>query len=231
MFNHRFIVAVFCTIIINCILLGNHQAYGDGEFKCPTSQFYLFPCRCLSGGYKGLNLLCENSNLATLALALTNVKSPLESLVIDTSNITRLIGPLFKEKSVYSLTFSNTNLNDIEPESLSCLKQDIRSLQFDGAKFTVLPDAINVLPNLTRIAFINTGSISEVKGTSFKKIVNLIELDLHNNSIKKIESSTLSPLTLLGKFILFCFVLFPVNVNFSMTIVHVHYTNDILFLN
>lgn len=181
-------------VIINVLAV-----LSDGEFKCPKNQFYLFPCRCLSGGFKGISLLCDNSNLATFALALGNVKEPISSLVISNSNITRLIGPLFKEKSVLSLTFQNSNLHDVDSDSLACLKNDIRSLSFEGNHFCSIPESINVLLNLTRVVFANTASISEVKSGAFKKLVNLIEVDLHNNSIKKIESATFAPLVVLGK--------------------------------
>lgn len=182
-----------------CVIISASLVICDGEYKCPKNQFYLFPCRCLSGGFKGISLLCDNSNLATFALALSNVKEPISSLVISNSNITRLIGPLFKEKSVLSLTFQQSNLHDVDSDSLACLKNDIRSLSFEGNHFRSIPESINVLLNLTRVVFSNTEAISEVKSGAFKKLVNLIEVDLHNNSIKKIEPATFAPLVVLGK--------------------------------
>jgi Leucine-rich repeat (LRR) protein len=191
---------VFLLIGIVFALKLTVQVHSDDEFKCPKNQFYLFPCRCLSGGYKGLDLLCNNSNLATLALALGNVKDPINSLVIANSNITRLFGTLFKDKSVHALTFQQSNLKEIEDESLSCLKQDIRTLQLDGNQFRSIPESINVLLNLTRVAVSGTAPLTEVSGGAFKRLVNLVELDLHNNSINKIDSATFTPLTVLGKY-------------------------------
>lgn len=192
-----------CTFLsIAALFLASQWAYTtcDGEFKCPANQFYLFPCRCLSGGFKGLNLFCDKSNLATIALALGNVKDPINSLLIANSNITRLIGPLFKEKSILSLTFEQCKLQDVEGDTLSCLKQDIRSLAFTGNRFRAIPESINVLANLTKVSVTNTDTITEVKSGAFKKLVGLIDLDLHNNSIKKIDSTAFSPLVVLGEF-------------------------------
>lgn len=183
-------------ILLGCYFL---QVSSDEEYKCPANQFYLYPCRCLVGGYKGLDLLCERSNLATVALALDNVKQPINTLTVTKCNISRLYGPIFKDKKIYSLNLLNSNLEEIDNESFSGLKTELRSLQLNRNKFKSIPESINnELHNLTQLVVSNTASITEVKGNSFKKLTNLVEIDLHNNSIRKIDSTTFATLLSLG---------------------------------
>lgn len=168
------------------------------QFKCPSNQFYLYPCQCLSGGYKGLSIYCNNANLATISLAVANVKVDMSSVHIAHSNISRLFGPLFKEKTVLSLVVEQSNLVDVDHETFNCIKSSLKSLVFDGNKFTKIPESINkIAANLSHLAFINTPSIQEVSNQAFTKLTNLHELDLHNNSLRKFGPQALTSLTLL----------------------------------
>lgn len=174
---------------------------GNDEFKCPNNQFFLYPCRCLSGGFNGVNLSCNDSNLATISLALDNLKLPINHLTIINCNITRLFGPLFKDKVILSLNIIDSNLQRIDNECLNNLNLNVKSISLNGNQFVGISNAIGVdLTNLTKLSVINNPAIVEIKNNDFKKNTNLIELNLHNNSIAKIESSALSPLVLLGKY-------------------------------
>lgn len=177
-----------------------NSIHSNEEYKCPKNQFYLYPCRCTANGYSGIDLQCNNSNLATISLALDNVKTPINHLIIIDSNITRLFGPLFKDKIIQSLSIHNSNLQKIDYECLN-VNTNFKSIQLDTNRFLSIPEAIGIeLSNLTKLTVINNEqSIVEIKANDFKKNVQLIELNLRNNSISKIDSSAFTPLTVLGK--------------------------------
>lgn len=180
---------------------------GNDEFKCPNNQFFLYPCRCLSGGFNGVNLSCNDSNLATISLALENLKLPINQLTIINCNITRLFGPLFKDKVVLSLNIIDSKLQRIDSECLNNLNVNLKSMSLNANNFMGISNAVGVdLTNLTKLSVINNPALVEIKNNDFKKNANLIELNLFNNSIAKIETSALSPLLLLGKYdIMFLF--------------------------
>lgn len=189
------------TFIIIIIILCICSIHTNDEYKCPKNQFYLYPCRCTSNGFSGIDLQCENSNLATISLALENVKTPINHLMINNANITRLFGPLFKDKIIQSLSIRNSNLQTIDYECLN-INTNFKSIQLDGNRFISIPEAIGIeLSNLTKLTVINNKEriINEIKANDFKKNVQLIELNLRNNSIAKIDSSAFTPLTVLGK--------------------------------
>lgn len=59
-------------------------------FQCPANQFSIYPCNCTSGGERGLQIECENTNLASLSVGLINVgnlDTRVEKLLITRCNI------------------------------------------------------------------------------------------------------------------------------------------------
>lgn len=60
------------------------------RFGCPKDPIYIYPCTCLRGSDRGLYIRCENTNLASLSLAFTNLGNegmPIEELVLYKCNI------------------------------------------------------------------------------------------------------------------------------------------------
>lgn len=79
--------------------------YTDGEYiepgpkyRCPKlgslSELALHPCRCVGDSDNGLALHCENSNLATLSVGISNIASlgnvVVDNLTISSCNIGKL---------------------------------------------------------------------------------------------------------------------------------------------
>lgn len=190
LFCHLLVLIVFFVLVTS-----------NEEYKCPPNQFYLFPCRCLQGGYKGLEIVCDNANLASISLAIQNIKLPINNLVVSNANITRFFGHIFKDKVVFTLRIENSTLREIDQDVLVPLKESLRSIELRSNRFHSIPDSFNnvLTTNLTRLMIIDTASLVEVKASALKKLTSLIELDLHNNSIRKIDSSALHPLSTLGK--------------------------------
>lgn len=183
------------------LMVGVAGVFANEDVKCPTNTFNLLPCRCLAGGPRGIDLYCAKSNLGTIALALNNVKVSINSMQIVDSNFARLYGPLFKGTTVHSLILTNCQTEDIDTESLGYLKNSLKELTLAQNKFHTVPESINnALANLTKLHITNTATIIELKASSLKKFTNLIELDLHNNSIKKMEPTTFASLAILGMY-------------------------------
>lgn len=80
---------VFVWILYVHCINGEYIEPGP-KYRCPNkeslSELTLHPCRCVSDSDFGLALHCENSNLATLSVGLSNVAS-LGDVVIDNLTI------------------------------------------------------------------------------------------------------------------------------------------------
>lgn len=74
------------------------------RFSCPKEPKYVYPCVCVRGSDRGLYVRCENTNLASLSLAFSNLGNegiPIEELVLYKCNIGKL-ACCFSEKRVYT---------------------------------------------------------------------------------------------------------------------------------
>lgn len=86
----RFLVLLALSTISSAVYIPPGPKY-----PCRTGDLetqLLYPCQCLAGSDKGLYVRCENSNLATLAIGLSNLVSleyPIESLTIASCNISK----------------------------------------------------------------------------------------------------------------------------------------------
>lgn len=56
-------------------------------FQCPKKKALLFPCVCTASGDRGIRVLCENSNLASLSVGLKNLAE--EKLQVEELTISR----------------------------------------------------------------------------------------------------------------------------------------------
>lgn len=79
-------------ILILYVYNGVNGEYNEPgpKYRCPKtgslSETALHPCRCVAESDFGLALHCENSNLATLSVGLSNVAS-LGDVVVDNLTI------------------------------------------------------------------------------------------------------------------------------------------------
>lgn len=69
---------------------------GQEKYPCPSNKEYFYPCVCEKGGSVGIFMKCENTNLASMAVGLANVRVPIEELVLFRCNIEKLFGDVFK---------------------------------------------------------------------------------------------------------------------------------------
>jgi len=78
-------------VLIVFVLSTNGEYIEPGpKYRCPktgsSSELALHPCRCVADSDNGLALHCENSNLATLSVGLSNVAS-LGDVIVDNLTI------------------------------------------------------------------------------------------------------------------------------------------------
>lgn len=70
-------------------IMGGYVPPGP-RFRCPNEPKYIYPCACARGSDRGLYIRCENTNLASLSLAFSNLGNegaPIEELVLYKCNI------------------------------------------------------------------------------------------------------------------------------------------------
>ena len=77
------------------------------DFTCP--EFGVFPCNCTAESDAGIAILCENTNLASMAVGLRqadNVK--IANLSIINCNVERLYGDIFRNSQIVKIIIEDT---------------------------------------------------------------------------------------------------------------------------
>ncbi|XP_030384456.1 insulin-like growth factor-binding protein complex acid labile subunit [Scaptodrosophila lebanonensis] len=200
-------------------LVGSEYVYGEPEYKCPKKPKVLYPCVCLKGSDNGLYVRCENTNLATLSVALQNLASlevPVEELTIYKGHFVRLFGPLFAKLKVRLLKIEETPLATIEDyvfygtnntlEQLHLLHTNLSQvgklafgilghasqLVIDGHAFEKLPKDLFVgqdIANKLEVIRIINGRLSDLPVETFQPLRKLKTLDLHGNKLENLKRS------------------------------------------
>lgn len=80
---------------------------GEVKYKCPSNSAYFYPCICIRGGEEGIFMNCENTNLASIAVGLANVRIPIEELRLYRCNIKKLFGNVFHSVQI-KVSIENT---------------------------------------------------------------------------------------------------------------------------
>ncbi len=107
-FAEQLQMRLFASIFAVRELIYHRCFYGN---QCPDRP--LFPCVCLKGGEDGVDLECSNTNLASLALGLRQVRTLVNRLRISNCNMEKIYGGVFKLLSVKKLTIEDTPIKDI----------------------------------------------------------------------------------------------------------------------
>jgi hypothetical protein len=90
---------VLKLLILNVLCL-----YVDGQwidqppkYDCPKDPRALYPCNCTLGSDEGVYIECSNTNIASLAVGLSQVKTRIHTLVISNCNMEKLFGDIFQK--------------------------------------------------------------------------------------------------------------------------------------
>jgi len=96
----RTVMLVITGALLVLSLLVPGTSGQQGKYQCPRSTAYLHPCTCEGSGSEGIFMRCENTNLASIALGLANVRLPIEELLLYRCNVRRLFGDVFNSVQI-----------------------------------------------------------------------------------------------------------------------------------
>lgn len=119
------------------------------KFKCPTVAPFYFPCTCEHGGDEGLFLRCENTNLASVAVGLANVRLPIQELRLYKCHIKKLHGDVFRSLLLKTLVLEDTPVSEVDDGVFKSVANSLTGLHILRAPLQQLPkNAISSLKNL-----------------------------------------------------------------------------------
>ncbi|XP_050439499.1 toll-like receptor 6 [Adelges cooleyi] len=136
---------------------GGYEEPGP-KYRCPkpgsVKEQSLHPCRCVGESDNGLALHCENSNLATLSVGLSNVASlsnevVLDNLTISSCNIGRFYGDLFYSTAINRLFIWDTPVVVMDDDLFIGINQTLVELHIVNSKLAEFPAVpFRILGNL-----------------------------------------------------------------------------------
>ncbi|XP_039306164.1 insulin-like growth factor-binding protein complex acid labile subunit isoform X2 [Solenopsis invicta] len=180
-------------------IMGGYVPPGP-RFRCPKDAIYIYPCTCLRGSDRGLYIRCENTNLASLSLAFTNLGNegmPIEELVLYKCNIVRFYGPALYPLDVRVLKFVDTPLRVIEEHSFLGVNRTLQELYVINSNLEKFPrEALQVLGNLSQLS-ITGHRMSTLPGNSFGEsavAAKMEKLEISNGTLSSLPVEALTPL-------------------------------------
>ncbi len=171
------------------------------RYVCPDRPLY--PCVCIRGGDDGLRLECSNTNLASLALGLRQVRSLIHTLRISNCNIERLYGNVFRSLSVRKLYVEDTPVKDISDGTFDELMADsMEELHLTNSWLTRVPPSLKNLTNL-KVLQIEKSRIRYLPPGVFDGMTKLQDLKLADGGISQVTEHTFAGLKKLKRLSLF----------------------------
>ncbi|XP_073844733.1 insulin like growth factor binding protein acid labile subunit convoluted [Musca autumnalis] len=213
------------TLVLGSLLILltiSHQVnsvyvYGEPKYKCPARPKLIFPCVCYNNTDIGIYVRCDNTNLATLSVAMQNLAAlelPVEELTINKGHFERLFGPLFSKVQVRKLTITDTpvnslddyvfhginktleelyivrtNLGNISPLSFGVLGK-LTNLEIDQHNFTTLAKNLffdQYIANTVTVVRFTNGPLNDLPIETFQPLRKLKTLDLHGNQLENLK--------------------------------------------
>ncbi|KAL1132779.1 hypothetical protein AAG570_010731 [Ranatra chinensis] len=209
------LVAVLATLL--GAVIGGYIPPGP-RYPCPPHKNLLYPCICEKGTDTGLTVKCQYSNLASLAVALSNIVglgAPVDRLTISHSKFSRLYGDMLYALEIKTLVIEDTPVREVEPftflgvnrtlQELHLIRTQLEKfpteafqilgklaiLNIDGHKIQTLPvgSIAGFLPgSLEKFSFVN-GNLSDLPPETLINCKRLKRLDLHGNKFKTLRKN------------------------------------------
>ena len=88
-------VLLFLTVL--CTLVSGQWIDQPPKYDCPRDSRALYPCNCTQGSDDGVYIECKNTNIASLAVGLNQIKTKVHTLVISNCNMEKLFGDIFQK--------------------------------------------------------------------------------------------------------------------------------------
>ncbi|XP_050295565.1 toll-like receptor 3 [Anthonomus grandis grandis] len=169
-------------------------------YRCPKEKLLLHPCTCDIESDQGIYVSCNNTNIASMSLALNNLATfelPVEVLTIKSCNIARLFGSLLYKLKLRILRIENTPLETIEEFSFLGVNSTLNELHLVNSSLMAFPTAaFKILGNLTTLN-INGHNITDIPKDAFfdsETAGKLLKLYLINGPLKTPPIEALQPL-------------------------------------
>ncbi|XP_045461578.1 protein artichoke [Harmonia axyridis] len=134
------------------------QVYGGyippgPKYRCPKEKLLLHPCWCTKESDEGLEVACNNTNLASMSVALNNLATydmPIERLTIYKCHIRRLFGSLLYKLQLRVLEIRDTPIETIEEHTLLGVNGTLKELHLINTSLAEFPKlAFRILSQLT----------------------------------------------------------------------------------
>ncbi|XP_044746672.1 chaoptin [Coccinella septempunctata] len=181
------------------------QVYGGyippgPKYRCPKEGLLLHPCWCTKESDDGLEVACNNTNLASMSVALNNLATydiPIERLSIHRCHFRRLFGSLLYKLQLRVLEIKDTPIETIEEHTFLGVNGSLKELHLINTSLVEFPKlAFKILGQLTLL------NIDQHKMTNLQKDVfsessmtgTLLRLHLSNGLLDTPPLESLQPL-------------------------------------
>lgn len=153
------------VVVVLTVLWGTSEVTAESKFECPPTIKYFFPCNCTGGGERGLFITCDNTNLASIAIGLANIRLPVEELRMYKCHFKKLYGDIFNNVILINLVIEDTPLEEIGDDVFKPVSNSLTVLKIHRAPLTTVPtQAISHLKELkVGDAFLSVSLSSLVK--------------------------------------------------------------------
>ncbi|KAH1014820.1 hypothetical protein HUJ05_012645 [Dendroctonus ponderosae] len=195
-------MALIHAALIASALLGlYHQVQAEyippgPLYRCPKEKLLLHPCSCDVESDQGLWISCNNTNIASMSLALNNLATfelPIETLTIKT----RLFGSLLYKLKLRVLRIEETPLEIIDEFSFLGVNNTLNELHIVNSSLLELPlAAFKILGNIT-VLNIDGHNISDLPKEAFfesEMSGKLLKLHIVNGHLNTPPIEALQPL-------------------------------------
>lgn len=171
----------------------------ESKFKCPANAEYFYPCKCEGGGETGIFLRCENTNLASMAVGLSNVRLPIEELRMYRCNVKKLQGEIFQSLLLQKLVLEETPVVELDENVFVPVGQSLTHLHFLKAPLQGLPTKALAPLKKLEVLEVHGGNITQLRGGMLPGLPKLKEIRLNYCGIKSVQKNALQGLRTLTR--------------------------------
>ena len=156
-------------------------------FQCP--EFGLYPCLCTGESDEGIVVKCENTNLASMAVGLTQAKVKMANLTISNCNIEKLYGDVFRSNEITKIVIEDTPIKQIENDTFIEVGQYIKEIHLINTRLNSFPyGAFQSLAEVQKIK-IDKSDLEEIPPNAFKGLSKLKEIQVSNSNVKTLDKA------------------------------------------